>query len=485
LHELPTAALRVDRAEAREHAARLGDHAGAVQALLERLWGQAPRHPERWVRALEAEPCLRAGVGELVAREAFEAHDHGSLRRAIAAVERAGDDLSAARWRALANAPTSDLEGLEALEARARTEGRSVELVDLVMAQAAHLAAAGDAPNALARARRALRMAGAEGLPLQELQACLGLAAARRERGEAHLARRALALVAPLAPSGLQGSIRLEQVLAGLDAPRAAEGSPADEAAHALARHAAGEPFAAGSLDLLPVSAELVAVARRAMGTGDGSAWAAGETHRVPRGLIAFGAFAATTTAPAFVVASPEGARRVLGAGLNHLPQVERIDTPDAPQERTVMAVAWLALHRAEVAEELFFERLYGFPYEQAIHRSVLNKLLSRARQLVADRGELVREDGRIALRVERPFALWDPRCAPGLEERLMVALGGGPRSAADVAGALGYSKRAVQLALKSLVDEGACRPVQEGRHVHYVLEDTALTSLTVSRFQR
>jgi DNA-binding transcriptional regulator PaaX len=52
-----------------------------------------------------------------------------------------------------------------------------------------------------------------------------------------------------------------------------------------------------------------------------------------------------------------------------------------------------------------------------------------------------------------------------------------------DASQRLGYSRRAIQGALRQLVDEGLCRSSRDGRHVEYALEDSTFSGLTRSRF--
>ena len=497
---------------------------GAFHALLEQLWDIAPREPARWRRLLESaaqasgathpppQEALSVELLALMGREAYLACDAAFLREVVSAMSsRTGgsalDRLAVALYQQLLctlHGKASALSELERIEADARAAQGPILVVDAVTAQARLLCTQlGASHDALSRARRALRMAGAESSPFQELTACIVLGAARRAEGKAHLTRRTLAMVTPLLPSALLGWAHLEGVLCGLAGPSRPVQSPIDTVAAALADACTAsthEPWerarlAADSAEGGQALRDLAACALCLLGAHEPTelaerwvdGWVDGQVHDAPLGLLAVGGFSAQRGAPAFVFADPRSSRprRVLAAALTRLAPQTVLDPDAAPQERTVMAIAKLLLQEEALEESLFFQELYGFPFESALHRPVLNKLLSRARSLLGETATLHRDSGTLRLETHQSLAIWDPRCAPSLENRLMVALGSQPRSASGVAEGLGYSKRAIQMALKRLVEDGACRPVTHGREVVYVLEDTALTSLTVARFQR
>ena len=126
------------------------------------------------------------------------------------------------------------------------------------------------------------------------------------------------------------------------------------------------------------------------------------------------------------------------------------------------------------------FEQAYEIPYEAEVHRGVFEVLLHRVRAYLEGAAELVRGDGRIALRLLRPVLVPDPRCAPPVYDRLLRILAReGRATASDAAKQIGLSVRAVQEALKSLAADGVCVGEKDGRQILYIVEDTTFSEPT------
>ncbi len=87
-------------------------------------------------------------------------------------------------------------------------------------------------------------------------------------------------------------------------------------------------------------------------------------------------------------------------------------------------------------------------------------------------------------LRVSEEVLLPDPRIV--FETDMLVlrhlARNAGRASAQEIATALGVSARTVQTTLRTLLTDGTCTTVREGRRVEYQLEDTTLSEPTLSR---
>jgi DNA-binding transcriptional ArsR family regulator len=152
---------------------------------------------------------------------------------------------------------------------------------------------------------------------------------------------------------------------------------------------------------------------------------------------------------------------------------------------RTNTALSILAFAGSEgLTDRELFHAVYGFEYEPAQHGSALRQLVRRMREEIGDRAAIDRTGGGYALLPLVTCAIPDPRCAPETDELILrfLAARGGRASAREVATALGIALRTVQLALKHLVDDGACEAVRKGRAVEYELEDTTFANPTLTR---
>ena len=73
-----------------------------------------------------------------------------------------------------------------------------------------------------------------------------------------------------------------------------------------------------------------------------------------------------------------------------------------------------------------------------------------------------------------------DPRCTRHVHDRLLRVLARqGRATASGAAQEVGLSLRAVQGALKALIEEGVCVSEKDGRQVVYFVEDTTFSDTT------
>ena len=376
------------------------------------------------------------------------------------------------------------------------------------------LLAEGRLDEAVQAARRASRMAAAEELPYQELFAHLVLARVRRATGAPFLASKILAALAPLAPPLWHPWIRWESLLAGVARPELASlQCPAQEASEALAlllSHARDgqrtgfrealattldrlSGFAAMASDVRVLAACLDCDLRDGGSSPQLEAWSRGTSPDVPcgfHGIVRSGREADATPTVGFVWVSPgERARRIMGAGipLAQSAGAVLIDRERRPRDRTHAALAALALFEGKRADEReFFRDLYGFEYDHALHKHVLDMLVGRMRSMLGDAATLDRSRGELRLELDRTLILWDPRCERPLDDWILATLAeSGPMSARETAALLSVSLRSVQNVLKDLTDTGACVQRREGRSLRYVVEDTTFSEPTHTRFKR
>ena len=186
----------------------------------------------------------------------------------------------------------------------------------------------------------------------------------------------------------------------------------------------------------------------------------------------------------AYVLARPDAApRRVLGIGasLVDLPGVVRLRRTRRRQGRVEGVAAILAAAGSDGLDFIeTFERAYELSYEAEVHRGVFEVLLHRLRAYLGDAAELERDGTRLCLRPRNAVLVPDPRCARPVHDRLLRVLAReGRATASDAANKVGLSLRAVQDALKTLIEEGVCVSEREGRHVVYLVEDTTFSEPT------
>jgi hypothetical protein len=448
-------------------------------------------------------------------------------------------ELATARlWLAFASVgvPPTPAQAHE-LHHRAAAARAAPLVIETTVLRALCTAAAGDLDEGAQIARRACRMAQAEGLPQEEYLANLVLARMRRYTGRPHLALHIAGALTRVAPPQWQPWLAWEVLLAGGDsggsgglddAAVVATGladSPAVSATRALAAavHAARagdrrtfEDQIATVMSALPgfpslrYEAEALAQAidsQRDVGaSGDIGAWRRGQVTQMPAGLHGIGApqdLGAGESAVAFVMASPGlPGCRVLRPGLGLAPRARTLDRDraddgesqtgggDTGGSRIFSAIATLALAGpGGLPRADFFHSVYGFRFVAERHQGVLDVLVHRLRDALGNSADIERGerpgDGAdagpfVALSLHEPIVVADGRCALPVADRVLRALATlGTASAAEAAHSLRMPLRAVQNALSQLVSEGACNLERHGRKIFYRVHDTTFTQVT------
>ncbi len=438
-------------------------------------------------------------------------------REALAACQ-PGEPLAVGAWVALFEGRAADTQALaEKLLEQASRAGHAAQVVEATALRALAAASAGQQEAATELARRACRMAQAEAsLPL-ELLASLVLARVRRLAGRPHLALRILGSVARAAPPSWRPWITWEVLLAGglprglLDeapedppaAMRAAEALESMLAAVAGGDRSAFERSAAVVTAAVARFADLARDLHACRATLDTTfpgdspsidSWLTGTEISIPAGLHGLGTPANelvdAEVALAFVLASPgKPGRRLLRSGLGLLAGVHNLEDDRAPARglsRTDSGLATLALAAPGGLERgAFFERLYGFRFQQDLHRGALDVLVHRMRARIGTAGDIERDRDTAVLRLtlQAPIAIPDPRCALPLGERVLRALASlGGANAQETAEAMRMPLRTVQTALQQLVADGSCSLERDGRRVAYRVQDTTFTDPAAAR---
>jgi hypothetical protein len=403
-------------------------------------------------------------------------------------------------WAAvLAGDSAAGIACADALRDAASEASHAALVVEATTLRAAALAVAGDLEEATTSARRASRMSRTESLPQEEYFANLLLARVRRLHGKTHLSTRILAALMRVATPPWQPWMRWELLLSGamvggvsegvvdddpselllelLSAARNASRPDFDRHARALRSRLASISLLCGDLEtLLPLLDPLAPLPDVV------APWAHGDVDEVPGGLAAVGLTDDRAGEAALVLAGA-APRRVLAPGIGLAGADDAVRVAPAPgrQARTETTIAALLLAGPDgwVEDELF-QRIYGFAYTPALHRGVRDVLYHRARQRLEGIGELVREDGRVALRARGTIIAADPRCSPPPEHALLTVLAAaGQASAKAAAEAMGVPVRTAQDALRRLADDGACQAVKVGRRLEYIVEDTTFLEPT------
>ena len=442
--------------------------------------------------------------------------------------DEAGDlELRSARvWHGLLAAdPDRQEVEAQALFDEASRRGAAAQVIESTVARALIALARGAVDDAVELARRASRMAQAEGRPASEYLANITLARVRRYSGRPHLALHILAALGRVASPLWSGWIGWETQLAGGDVAAGDDGQPSparlaqrDLAALLAAAHAGDRArFADAAASVRRSAAVWPALAREVEALvpaldpdheplAELGAWCRGETVTIPGGLQGVGIpRGADSEATAFVLAQPGvSGRRFLRPGLAIAPaarQLTREAAKSAPAGvRTETGVAALALAGPTgLTREDFFRRVYGFPFVAQRHQAVLDVLCHRMRQLVGPAGEIRRYpsagagDGApgvppvaagpsLALDLREAIIVRDMRCALPTADRVLRALATlGTTSASATADTLRMPLRTVQAVLQQLVAEGACSVERDGRHVAYRIEDTSYTEVTIA----
>lgn len=420
-----------------------------------------------------------------------------------------GEGLEAQVLVALAKALVgrTDEAMREAASARAQAIAASspAAVCDAASIRALATATAGDLEGATELARRASMMSRTEALHEPETLASLVLARVRRLTGRPFLATRILGALARFASPAWRPWIDWEHAMASGAVGVAADGE--DAVAGSLVRavdraHLGNQSGFVESMEhararmrglaghLADLDAARIAIDPDTdAGAVDGplARWRRGLDDEVPRGLLGLTTSADPGDAAVLVLARPgapaarllgPGASLVEAAGAARLPQMQR------RQGRTDTALAVLALAGEEgLSDDQLFRAAYGFAFSHNVHGGVLDVLLHRARAHLGSAGEITRSRGVLALTVQTPLLLVDPRCAPPDDDRvLQLVARSGRMSAKDTSQQLGLPLRSAQAALEALVATGACTRERNGRAIEYRVDDTTFQEPTGQR---
>ena len=445
----------------------------------------------------------------LASRASLLAFDHEGLDRLTALAERLVDDgaLSPLQrdrlvMRRAVMQDRSSASEATALEQSARRAEASEVVVEAAALGALAEASRGALDEALALARRSVRMARTEGLRQEHYFSGIVLARVRRMLGQGHLASHILTTLARVAPAPWEPWIDWELALAaGHTADDDRERGPACHLV-ALAR-AYDEADGAGVREVSKRLAE--AMPNGTWGHRDWrcahalldptipcdddqvQAFRQGERDRIPQGMTQL---LASAPPLAFVVAGSSrsgGALRVGARGVTSMVPPEGRFERTQRQQRVFTLLAVVAGAVVDgIDEEVAFRRTYGFAYDRGVHQDVFNVLVHRARSTLGHHGELLRQDGRLRLVAKAPLAIPDPRCEQPLDDRVLSLVSAkGAMGARAISSSLGVSLRSAQKALEALVDDGACQRVKEGRAVAYSVEDTTFSEPTDHHAER
>lgn len=434
-----------------------------------------------------------AWAAALGARAAILRLDPHALAGWVTLHERLGDDAWARLGRAWLEAFRGNLGSLSALAKSLEKAGR--EIGDgLVVVESATIGAfaaleAGEPEDALARARRASRMAASEGLGPFTVLAHVVLARARRKTGHAYLGAHVATTLGSLLAHDMRSWVEWETVLgAGSTAPPAITSPARDLAAGVAAMEARDRAmFEAAWSSVCEHPAHFVAEDARALQeVSDWRATPAAEQpwidgHAALTARRVHGVCGASET-DAVVLGWPAArGRRVLAIGAKlaaHETDATLVAT-ERDQARTDSAIAALLLVGPEGIERAsLFASLYGFPYVHR-HDGVLRVLLHRVRKRVEPWGALSADGSRVALETRSRVLFPDPRCHRGDQAMLVLAVSRGSLEARDVSLGLGIPLRRAQESLQRLAEAGLMRAQKSGRVVHYILEDTTFTEPT------
>ncbi|HTV18144.1 MAG TPA: winged helix-turn-helix domain-containing protein [Polyangiaceae bacterium] len=415
-------------------------------------------------------------------------------------------DVARAWLAVMQGAPASVAGGVGELFARAASSRVPSRVVEVTALRAMLALAAGQLSEALAFARRASLMARTEALPGAELLANVVLSRLRRHSGKSYLAVRILeSLARSEAAREAPGWLAWERLLSGGHAggePSADAGTPsalALRAGHEVLRAAragdrdafereaaALERATRGFIDMQREARALCSLLDPARDADEPlGGFKRGQHDELWHGLASARVLHDDSEADIGVlaVARPgERGMRLLRDGLGLFGACRMFfEEGTRAYGRTDTGLAVLALAGPDgTTEEEFFQRVYGFAYSQGKHRGVLDVLLHRIRQRIGTSGALIRAGGGLRLELSGAIAVADPRCSPPAAARVLSALSRQPAATAEaIAGRLGITQRAAQMALKELVSDGACEVRRSGRQVHYQLLDSAFSEPT------
>jgi len=392
----------------------------------------------------------------------------------------------------------------EALEHAAREAGVAPVVIEAPALGALTCLDQGDVAGATALARRASRMARSEGLVHQEYLANIVLARVRRSAGRAYLATRILNSLASVVPPMWQQWIEWELCFAGAMYPAASStttttiGSLMERLLSAASEgrrlhvetHLADLVRFTGGAILFRADVERLAQALDPAREASTHPWCRGGEHQAYLPIEARWGGRPESSLAYVMVSRSVSARRVLRSGLGLLPSATATAAIDSSERRdarahSLLAVLGLASPQG-LTEPEAFGSLYGFPYVREKHDGAFRVVIHRARELLADRGDLRRHAGMLELRVRDTLLVPDPRCTRSLDEMILHQLGASvePRTSQEVAQKLGVSARAVQLGLRRLQEDGVCQPAQHGPRNAYRVEDTTFLEPTRARIR-
>lgn len=477
-----------------------GDFTNALDLTPAWAWVAASA---RWAAGLEPAPPLEAsarrGESEALARGAW-IHARAALCRmdrstldawvkfgsAFADQPMAGQLLRAAGSLA-AGEPQAAFALASSAATEAAARGDSALRVEAEALTGLAQLQAGDLVAARATARRASRMGRTESLPQSEYLAGITLAGVRRWGGQPHYAARILSALARVAPGAWKEWIALEMVLCGdLEAARAAGAEEVGPAGRWVGRmlrlEPRGEREAFEPLERITSDVEAMLDPRSPTADPGILAWRRGEGEMPDRfhGLSLASSEVRGVGCPYIHVEPGASAQRLLALGAHRLPRLPRVSAPGR-QRRTARAVAQLALHgEVGLGREALFEAVYGFGFKAVTHQGTLDVLVHRARDVLAEVGEVVRDGGNVALRVERPGLIEDEPAERQLTDLVLRTIAASPGvGAREIAKELGIALRTMQTMLGELAEEGACVAEREGRRIAYRVEDTTFSEPT------
>jgi hypothetical protein len=421
-------------------------------------------------------------------------------------------------WRSLfEGSPAGEDQAPKGVLERATRNGMGLAAVQVAALRALLALGRASVQESVDLARRAMRMAQAEGLPEGEYLAALALARCRRHTGRPHLALHILTALGRVAPPLWQAWIGWEATLAGrhgpdsaaetlgslppslrqtvagralaalgrlLDAARASHTEEFQTQAAALEGATSGWSDLEKEVEALLACLDLDRPAR----SEELAAWASGEAREVPSGLHGIGTpiEPESEAAAAYVAAAPgRPGRRFLRPGLGLVRDaihLEQLGPAGRGGARTDTGIATLALAGPEgIARDAFFQSVYGFRYVSNLHHGALDMLVHRMRARLGEAGEIEREYDTppIRLRLHRAIVVPDVRCALPAADRVLRALATlGAVSAREAADALRMPLRTVQAALQQLVADGTCSVDRTRGRVAYKVNDTAFSAI-------
>src|SRR5262249_11279125 len=125
----------------------------------------------------------------------------------------------------------------------------------------------------------------------------------------------------------------------------------------------------------------------------------------------------------AVVLAGPNGTRRRilgLGAGLARDGGRVRLRRTSRRRGRIETFVATLVCAGPDgMPDAECYAQVYEGAYDPEVHRGVFEVLVTRARLYAQDVGEIVRGQGRVAIKLRVPVVVPDPRCAAPLHDKI------------------------------------------------------------------